>query len=402
MSAQPAYDLDSLRALFPVTRDLTYLNHASISPLPDPVRQMIGAASDRLSSNPASLFAGTPGDPLSSLFTSFSAEVAELINAESPHEVVGTTSTSAALNAVAQSIVWQPGDNIVFSEVEFPSNVYPWMVLERRGVECRLVPSPEGGLTVEALDTLVDEHTRMVTVSAVQFLSGFRADLAALCEYCAARNILFCVDAIQAIGHIPIDVQALHIDILATGGQKSLLAVPGQGFLYVRAAVAETMQPGIVGSNAVQDWEHWLRYDLTPSKSTQRFLMGTPNLIGMAAVIASVWLLRELGVANIDAWTQRLSRVAMGDLTERGFAIITPDTSGRYGPIVTFRAPDVTDLDAAEAQATAWMQKLKEQGIVMTKHWDAAKVPHLRISTHCYNTEQEVLRVGEVLGEYRA
>lgn len=402
MSAQPAYDLDDLRALFPVTRELTYLNHASISPLPDPVRQMIRAASDRLAGNPASLFVGTPGDPLSSLFTSFSAEIAGLINAASLHEVVGTVSTSAALNAVAQSIVWQPGDNIVLAEVEFPSNVYPWMVLARRGVECRLAPSPEGGLTVEGLDRLVDDHTRMVTVSAVQFLSGFRADLAALGDYCAARNILFCVDAIQAIGHIPIDVQALHIDILATGGQKSLLAVPGQGFLYVRDAVAEAMQPGIVGANGVQDWEHWLRYDLTPSKGAQRLLMGTPNLIGMAAVLASVGLLRDLGVANIDAWTQHLSQAAMSDLIARGYVVVTPHTPGRYGPIVTFRAPDVRDLGAAEAQAVAWMRQLSEQGIVLTKHWDAAKVPHLRISTHCYNTEQEVLRVGDVLGEYRA
>jgi len=130
--------------------------------------------------------------------------------------------------------------------------------------------------------------------------------------------------------------------------------------------------------------------------------MGTPDILGMAAVVAAVRFLRGVGVAHIDAWTQHLSAVAMDDLSARGYTVITPREAGRYGPIVTFRAPDVTDLAAAEAQADGWMRRLREQGVVLTKHWDAARVPHLRISTHCYNTVDEVLRVGAILGDYRS
>lgn len=398
---QPAYSLDALRSQFPVTRELTYLNHASISPLPAPVHDMVHEANERLARNPASLFGGKAGDPLGNLFVDFSVVVAGLINAAEPHEVVGVASTSAGLNAVAGAVAWEPGDNLVLSAVEFPSNVYPWMLLEQRGVEVRLVPTESGGgLTLAALEPLVDARTRLVTVSAVQFLSGRRADLAALGAYCRARGILFVVDAIQAIGHVPIDVQAMHIDVLATGGQKSLLALPGQGFLYVREAVAEAMQPTILGANAVEGWEHWLHYDMTPRRGALRFMMGTPDILGMAAVVAAVRFLREVGVAHIDAWTQHLSAVAMDDLSARGYAVITPREPGQYGPIVTFRAPGVADLTVAEAQADAWMRQLREQGVVLTKHWDAARVPYLRISTHCYNTVDEVLRVGAILGDY--
>ena len=397
MPHSPTYNLDRLRESFPITQHLTYLNHASISPIPLAAQRAMNIVAERLINDPFTLFMPPPGDEFGDGFVTFSTEIARLINAEHMHEVVGLSSTSAALNTVAQAIDWQPGDNIVFSEIEFPSNTYPWMVLERRGVECRLAPPDDGGASVEAFAPLVDNHTRLIAVSAVQFLTGHRADLHALGAFGRERGILFAVDAIQAAGHIPLDVQAMHIDILAAGGQKSLMGPPGQGFLYVRDAVSATMQPGIVGPNATEGWEHWLKYDLTPREGAFRFMMGTPNLAGMWGLVASVRFLRDLGLANIDAWTRHLSQVAIDDLTGRGYTVITPTDPARLGPIVTFRVGDPDDLKQADAQADTMLSHLSANHVRVTKHWDARGVPHLRISTHCYNTEDDVRRVGAVL-----
>ncbi|MCL4239534.1 MAG: aminotransferase class V-fold PLP-dependent enzyme [Anaerolineae bacterium] len=400
MITTPAYPLTAARAAFPIAERLTYLNHASISPMPLPAAQAMQRATLWLADDPMTFF--TPGSEVGygDLFATFSQEMAALIGAAHPHEVVGTQSTSSGINAVAQAIDWQPGDNIVLVDVEFPSNVYPWMVLGRRGVECRLAPADGGGATVEALDALTDERTRLIAVSAVQFFTGQRADLAAIGAYCQQRGILFAVDAIQAAGHLPIDVEAMHIDILASGGQKSLMGPPGQGFLYVREAVAERMVPGIVGPNATDGWEHWIQYDLTPRPGAQRFMMGTPNIAGMIGLIESVRFLRGLGVASIDAWTRHLSGVTIAELSARGQHIITPSDPAHLGPIVTLRVGDPADLPAAEARTNGLLDHLAAHGVRVTKHWDAARAPHLRISTHCYNTEDEVRRACALVEDY--
>lgn len=388
----PPYNLDVLRQEFPIAQQLTYLNHASISPVPVQTQKAMNRVNEWLVCDPQALFMGGPfGD----IFATFSTEIAQFINAAKMHEVVGVHSTSAAMNAIAQSIEWHPGDNIVFVDVEFPSNAYPWMVLERRGVEVRLAAADAGGATLETLDAKVDDHTRLIAVSAVQFLTGHRADLAAIGAYCRERGIIFAVDAIQAAGHIPIDVQAMQIDILVSGGQKSLMGPPGQAFLYVWDDICCLMQPGIVGANAVEGWEHWLHYDMRPREGAFRFMMGTPNIAGMVGLVESVRFLRELGAEQIDAWTKHLSMVAIEALTARGFDVITPNDPAQIGPIVSFRVGG----PEADAKANKMIEHLYAQGVRMTKHLNACGEPHLRISTHCYNTEDEVHRAVIILGD---
>jgi cysteine desulfurase/selenocysteine lyase len=395
----PAYDLDQVRQAFPISQHTVYLNHASIAPLPAPTQQMMNAAVDRLGTDPLAFYRPNDDDPLGNLIVKFARAVAGLINAEHLHEITGVANTSTGLNAVAQAIPWQPGDNIVFAGVEFPSNAYPWMALDRFGVECRIVPPPYPGAAVEAFAPLVDEHTRLIAASAVQYLTGHRTDLDALGAFCHERGIMFAVDAIQAVGHMPIDVQAMHIDILASGGHKSVMGTPGQGFLYVRDAVCETLKPGTIGPTSVEGWEHWARYDLTPAKGARRLSIGTENIVGMVAIVESIHFLQNLGIANIDAWTQHLSRLAIEDVSARGYEVITPED--QLGPIVTFRIGSPDDRESAEAQVNALMAYLVKNNVRVTKHWDADKNPHLRISTHCYNTEEEVRRVGALLGSVK-
>ncbi len=243
---QPAYSLDAARQAFPITEHLTYLNHASISPLPRPTLEIVHQAADRLASDPASFFMPGP-DLLADVFTRFSTELAAFVNAERPHEVVPLTSTSGGMNVLARVVDWSPGDNVIMCDVEFPSNVYPFMALAGQGVELRLVRRIRAGCRSPRWSEPPAGARAVVVVSSVQFFSGHRADLAALGAFCRARGILFVVDAIQSAGHIPIDVQAGQIDVLLAGGQKSLMSAPGVGLMYVREAAAERLRVPLCG-----------------------------------------------------------------------------------------------------------------------------------------------------------
>jgi len=373
------YDIQLLRETeFPLAREVTYLNHAGISPLPQRARRAIQTAVEGLSGDPNDYF-GKVGLPA---IVALQAALLRFINAAAPSEIVTITSTSAALNAVAQAIPWQPGDGVLFCDVEFPSNAYPWLSLARDGVESCVVPADGGGLTLRAVEQHVNDRTRVVAASAVQFFTGHRTDLAAIGRFCRERGILFVVDAIQAIGHMPFDVQAMNIDVLATGGQKSLLGLTGVGFMYVRSAVAEAMRPRLIHANATVNWMHWLDYDLTPLPGAERFAAGTPNVPGLIGLGPSVALLEELGVAHIDAHTTALSRYAIEQLSTLGLDVITPIDA--LGPIVTFRTP----VDAAATEQV--VQRLAEQGVVVVKHLDAAGAAYIRLSFHAYNVPAEI------------
>ena len=379
------YDIHQLRRdEFPHSAALTYLNHAGISPLPQRSKRAIQSAVEGLAGDPNSFFSqvGLPA------MTALQGRLARFINAASPAEIVFATSTSAALNAIAQALPLKPGDNILFCDIEFPSNAYPWMSLTRDGVETRLVPADNGGLTLRAVDASVNERTRIVAASGVQFFTGHRTDLGAIGRFCRERDILFVVDAIQCIGHIAIDVQAMGIDILATGGQKSLLALPGTGFMYVRDAIAEAARPRLIHSNATVDYLHWLAYDLTPLPGAARFMSGTPNLPGIVGIGASLTLIEELDVNHIDAHTTGLSRYAAEVLDRAGCAVITPLDA--LGPIVTFRSP----YDAAATEQV--VQYLAAHKVAVVKHLDAAGAAYIRVSFHAYNGREDIDRFIDV------
>jgi selenocysteine lyase/cysteine desulfurase len=268
------------------------------------------------------------------------------------------------------------------------------MSLERDGVEVRQVPASVGGLTLPALEPLVDERTRLIAASAIQFFSGHRTDLATIGAFCRERGILFVVDAIQAIGHMAFDVKAMNIDVLASGGQKSLMAVPGIGFMYIRAPICQTLKPRFVGGNATVDYMHWLDYDMTFLPGAQRFAIGTPNLPGIFSVCASLSLLRELGVDNIDRHTSRLAAQAIDVLSGRGYEVITSRQA--HGPIVTFKS-------GLSHQATdALVEQLQQRRVTLVKHLDAAGTPHVRLSFHCYNTTEEIEQFMQILDEARS
>lgn len=381
------YDIEWLRRIeFPLSRNEIYFNHASISPLPTRTRQRMEEVLRCLAEQPWSFFK----EEGESVGESIKRDLAKHVNAADAQEIVQITSTSGGLAAVANAMEWRSGDNVLFCEVEFPSNAYPWLSLERRGVEVRQVPAVDGGLTLDALLPLVDEGTRLIAASAVQFLSGHRTNLSAIGAFARAREIIFVVDAIQAIGHLPIDVQAMNIDVLASGGQKSLLAAPGTGFMYVRDAFCQTLRPQPPGPNATRDFLHWLEYDLEPLPGAERFNMGTWNLVGWFGLQKSVQLLQDLGIENIDRHTSALAAEAIAMLQRKGFEVVSRPGNG---PIATFKS------GLSEGQTEALVSNLLSQGVTVVKHLDASSVPHIRLSFHAYNTREELHRFADLLDE---
>jgi selenocysteine lyase/cysteine desulfurase len=312
------------------------------------------------------------------------AVLAWLINA-APEEIAFVQNTGLGLNIIANALPLKAGDNVIFCDMEFPTNVYPWVNLRRKGVEERCIPNDQGGLTVNALEKYADGHTRVVAVSSVEFLTGFKSDLQALGTWCKEHGAYFVVDAIQSLGAAPLDVRACQIDFLACGGPKWLMGPPGLGFLYCRHELLDELAPPFAGCISVVGWEDWRDYDLTFLPDAHRFEIGTPNMIGQVGLLAAVRFLMEAGIPAIERWTLHLTDLLIEDLQQRGYGIASNLARKRRSAIVSFRVPG--DVDAA-------FQKLTDAKVIISK-----REQYIRVSPHCYNTEEEIARVGEVLGD---
>jgi cysteine desulfurase/selenocysteine lyase len=367
--------LDELRQEFPLTEECTFLNHAATSPLPGRTR----AAMTRFIETRG--FVRQVWEEYETLDQDLRRALSHLINA-SPEEIALVQNTAEGINIAAHTIPFQPGDNVIFCDMEYPANVYPWMNLERRGVEVRILPNHEGGLAVDDLQEYVDQRTRVVAASSVEFLTGFRNDLQSIGELCKSKGIYFVVDGIQSLGVIPLDVRECHIDMLSCGAPKWLMGPCGIAFFFCRRELIEEMRPAYAGAESVVDFENFRDYDLTFLPDARRFEVGTPNLVGMVGLLASVNLLLEVGIEEIQHWTLHLTDVLIEDLQERGYQIASCLRPEHRSAIVSFPTPDV-QADYDKLIANKVIVSLREN--------------YIRVSPHCYNTEEEVLRVGQVL-----
>jgi cysteine desulfurase / selenocysteine lyase len=372
-------ELASLRRDFPVTERWVYLNHAGIAPLPRRAAQRAAASLRRVVEGGDRAWAAGEerGEEVRAL-------AARLLGARRPREVAFVPNTSTGLSLVAQGLEWRAGDNVVGALSEFPANVYPWMELGHRGVEYRQLRERSGRLDLDELASLVDERTRAVALSWVQYASGFRVDLSSLGRFCRERGALLVVDAIQGLGAVRMDVERDLVDVAVAGGHKWLLGPQGIGLLYVSERVVHRIRPVILGWRSVRHPFDWATFDPTLAEAAARFEPGSFNVAGVDALGASLELLLELGPETVEARVLALaSRVADG-LAARGFEVVSSRRPGEASGVVAALH--------GEVPAEELVAKLAGRGVVA-----AARGGRLRVSPHVYNTEEEIDRFLEAL-----
>ncbi len=367
------------RELFPIAKRLAVFNHAGVSPLNTRAVAAMNAFNEQCLMFSLNEFRDETTTTLNDLRQRF----ATLVNARSIDEIVLMPNTAAGINTAALSLPLRPGDNVLVLDGDYPANIYPWMNLSHRGVLTKFVPARNGGLDLDVLVSRIDSHTRVIAMSTVVFATGFRNDLVAVGQICKERGIFFVVDGIQSLGALPFDVQAANVDFLAAGSQKWLLGPIGGGFMYVRREILDQLVPGAyVGAASTVDPWNFLDYNFTPLPTAERFNLGSQNMLGMYGVRASLEMIQEAGIEHVAERVLMLAGVAIGDLQERGFTLSASTAPEHRSGIVI---PEVADPVAACA-------KLEAAGIICIPRGKG-----VRIAPHFYNTEEEVLRVGEVL-----
>jgi cysteine desulfurase / selenocysteine lyase len=277
---------------------------------------------------------------------------------------------------------------VLTPDLEFPANVYPWMAAaEQRGIEYRRLPCVDGLLDEEGLlAALDDDRVRAVSVSWVGFVTGYRADLAAIGRACRERGVYFVVDAIQGLGALPLNVAELEIDILACGAQKWLLSPWGSGFVYVREGLVRELAPPVTSWLAVRgadDFSKLLDYELAWRDDARRFDFATLPYQDMVGMSASLSMLLELGPHEVSAHVASLvDRVVEWAADRDDVRLVTPHERERRAGIVSLMPRD----------ALATSQRLRGAGVVHSFREGA-----IRLAPHCYNTAEEIDRVLELL-----
>jgi selenocysteine lyase/cysteine desulfurase len=359
------------RSFFPVTRDWVYLDHAGVAPISTRVAEALRHYADRATRDGATDYAFYEAE-----VARVRTRAARLLGAEAD-EIAFAKNTTEGLGIVASGLDWKRGDVVVTCDLEYPSNVTPWRGLRERGVETRLLPGARGHLPLERVEeALRDPRVRLVSLSSVEFSSGARNDLEAIGALCRDAGVLFCVDAIQSLGCLPLDVERSGIDFLSADGHKWLLCVEGCGIFYCARRMLERLTPRIVGWHNVAEPGDFDRYQTALRSDAGRFEEGSTNTAGIFALGAAIDLILELEVDAIGRRVLALTDRLVDGLSERGARVLSPRGACASG-IVAFRAGDEPPARTAERLRARRIHTVVRGGAV-------------RASPHCYIEEAEI------------
>ena len=354
---------------FPLDEDIIYLNHAAISPWPRRTAEAVQRfALDNMTQGAKNYARCEQQEPL------LREQFRELLNAPAAEDIALLKNTSEALSVVAYGLTWQPGDNIVITDQEFPSNRIVWESLQNQGVTVRQAPITQTDDAEVALFALVDEHTRLIAVSSVQYASGLRMDWAKIGRFCRQHGILFCVDAIQSLGALQFDVQAIQADFVMADGHKWLLGPEGVAVFYCRAALREQLQLKQYGWHMIANPKDFAAKTWQVAQDARRFECGSPNILGIQALSASLSLLLEIGMATVEKRVLANTHLLLAGLTQiPGIEILSPQQPNRYAGIVTFRHQLLATADL--------FQHLLSKGVICAQRGGG-----VRFSPHFYLT----------------
>ncbi|MBX9581318.1 MAG: aminotransferase class V-fold PLP-dependent enzyme [Gemmataceae bacterium] len=372
-------DWSAFRNHFPVARDWAFLDHAAVAPLPDVAADALRDYADSLARHGV-----TAVLHWAARLAHVRRLAARLVNAPDPDDIYFLPNTTHGVGVIAEGYPWRPGDNVVVPAEEYPANQYPWMNLTDRGVEVRSVPSRGNRIDVADIRAAMTVRTRVLAVSAVEFASGFRNDLAALGELCRSRGVFFFVDAIQALGVFPLDVQALGIDALAADGHKWLLGPEGAGTGYVRREWVDRLHPIGIGANSVARPFDYTTIDYKLKPHAGRWEGGAYNVPGITAFGASLELLLNAGIGNVEGRVVGLTDYLCDRAAAAGIEVFSSRATDEKSGIVSLILPGRNAEDVRRACRAA--------GVAV-----AARAGRVRVSPHAYNTEAEIDRFVEAV-----
>lgn len=369
---------EEARQQFPITRRYNFQDHACVAPLPLPAVEALTHYAQNVSEN-AHL-----GEDYYKSADRVRQSAARLLGADID-EITFVKNTCEGINYVANGIQWITGDNVVINTMEFPANVYPWMFLEQRGVNVKVVEEEDGRVPFDRLASAIDQRTRVVSISAVQWANGFRTDLHRLGELCQEKGVLLCVDAIQALGVHPFDVRAMNIDFLAADGHKWLCGPEGAGLFYCRRELVGHLKPTEPGYLCMKQLFDTAERRVDLRDDARRFDSGAYNLGGICALGASIDLLLEFGIDEIQWRVKQLTDLLVEGIRRKDWTVYSPRTPSEWSGIVSF-STDKHDLSKLRKHL------LEEFKIVLSQ-----RLGRLRASPHFYNTPEEIEQLVEAL-----
>jgi selenocysteine lyase/cysteine desulfurase len=359
------------RRLFPVTKKYVYLHHAGVSPLSVKVAEALRKqAAEQVDQG------GRAEELWEKRAERARKQAAKLLHAKSS-EIAFVANTSQGLNLFARGISWKKGDSVVVPRVEFPANVYPWLALEQYGVRIKFVAERDGRILIEDIERAIDRRTRLVAISFVEFVSGYRNDLEALGKLCKRRGIYLVVDAIQGIGALDLDVRKCGISALSCGGHKWLLAPQGTGIFYCSSKVIKKVDHPMPGWMSVVGWDGFYEFKYRLLPDSRRYESAQKNFLGITGLLEALKMINGLGIADIEQRILSITDHLCDLLRGRGFRIFSPRGDGEKSGIVSF--------DPGRHKAERIWNRLLKRGFVTSP-----RQGKVRVAPHFYNTYEEM------------
>lgn len=358
---------------------IIYFNHASTGPIPDftveAVKNYLAERSSKSIDN---------YEKILKTISETKELIAKLINS-SPDRIAFLDNVSNSMNLIAQGLNWEKDDEIILFDIEFPANVYPFLNLQKKGVKIKIIPSKNGRIEFEDIEKAITTKTKLLSISHVQFLTGYRADLENIGNLCKQNGIIFSVDAIQSVGVVNVDVQKMKIDFLSSGIQKWLLGLEGTTFIHISKELQERIEPKYVGWLSVKNPWNILDYNLELAETAQRFENGTINFAGIYSLNSNLKFFSSLGINEIEKSVIENSRLLIQLLEREQFQFLfKPDMDNEVAGIVTIKTKNPEEV----------YKELKRRKIHIS-----IREGYLRFSPHFYNTDEEIFKVVNNLKE---
>jgi selenocysteine lyase/cysteine desulfurase len=363
--------IDEVRKDFSAIKKYNYLNTASVGLLP---KQTIEAMKRYLDEE--RMYGNIYWREWEEKLEQVKKLIAELIGAKK-EEIAITSNTSEGLNIVANGIKWKRGENIVLNDLEFPANIFPWQnQAKKHNLEIRITKSIGGKVPLEEYEKQINEKTRVVAVSWIEFQNGFKHDLKALAETAHAHGAYLVVDGIQGVGMLDIDVKKMDVDFLACACAKWLISPIGTGFLYVRKELIDEIDVAYVGWRSDEDPDNYGYRWFKLADTARRFEVGSPSFIGIQGLLESLKYIHKIGIKRIEKKDLELAEYLVEQLQNLDVRIVTPlEEDKPQTAIVSFTCKNVKEM----------YDNLLKNNIVVSLRLNA-----IRVSPHFYNTKQEI------------